>query len=125
MAEAAFEGLGPVDIRLDPHAYTVDAVEGGRFGDAVFVLGADQGGAFDTWKKPDEVLRWVKLAVGTRAGHPPPDLGRYRDRVMTFALDSPDVSSTEVRRRVAAGEPIGGLVPPGVERLIDELGLYR
>jgi nicotinate-nucleotide adenylyltransferase len=36
-----------------------------------------------------------------------------------------DVSSTEIRRRVADGEPIDGLVTPSVARAIAELGLYR
>ena len=67
-------------------------MRGGRFGDALFVVGADEGAAFPTWKEPDEVLRWVRLAVGTRSGYPPPDLERYGDRVVPFELDSPDVS---------------------------------
>jgi nicotinate-nucleotide adenylyltransferase len=125
MARAAFEGLGPVEVVLDPHPYTVDAVRGGRFGDAAFVLGADQAGAFETWKDPDEVLRWVELAVGTRAGHPQPKLGRFGDRVRFFMLDSPLVSSTDVRARVAAGEPVGDLVPAAVEQAIEQEGLYR
>jgi len=36
-----------------------------------------------------------------------------------------DVSSHEIRRRVAAGEPIAALVPAPVAALIDELALYR
>ena len=125
MARAAFEGLGPVEVVLDPHPFTVDTVRGGRFGDALFVIGADQGGAFDTWKDPDEVLRWVKLAVGTRAGHPQAKFPQLDDRVRFFTLDSPPVSSTDVRERVAAGEPIDDLVPAGVAHLIQEEGLYR
>jgi nicotinate-nucleotide adenylyltransferase len=125
MARAAFEDLGPVEVVLDPHPFTVDAVRGGSFGDAVFVLGADQAGAFETWKDPDEVLRWVELAVGTRAGHPHPQLERFGDRVRFFTLDSPLVSSTDVRERVAAGKPIGDLVPAAVSHAIEKEGLYR
>jgi nicotinic acid mononucleotide adenylyltransferase len=125
MARAALEGLGPVEVVLDPHPYTVDAVRGGRFGDALFILGADQAGAFETWKDPDEVIRSVQLAVGTRAGHAQPNLERFGKRVRFFTLDSPPVSSTDVRRRVAAREPIGELVPAEVARVIEEEGLYR
>ena len=124
LAEAAFARL-PAEIQLDENAFTVDAVRGGRFGDALFVVGADEGAAFPTWKEPDEVLRWVRLAVGTRSGYPPPDLERYGDRVVPFELDSPEVSSTDVRERVARGEPIDDLVPPAVAGTIRELGLYR
>jgi nicotinate-nucleotide adenylyltransferase len=113
MARAAFEGLG--DVELDPHQYTVDAVRGGRFGEAYFIVGADQAAEFENWKDPDEILRWVQLAVGTRAGY---------EGAVTFDFDSPDVSGTEVRGRVARGEPIDDLVPPAVAQIIDERGLY-
>jgi nicotinate-nucleotide adenylyltransferase len=43
-----------------------------------------------------------------------------------FLVDAPttDVSSTEVRRRMASGLPVDGLVPPGVEHHIKQHGLY-
>ena len=114
MAEAAFEGLG--EVVLDPHPYTVDSVRGGGFGDAYFIVGADQAAAFRTWKDPDEILRWVQLAVGTRSGYEGAD---------TFDLDSPDISGTDIRGRVARGEPIDDLVPRAVARIIEERELYR
>ena len=114
MAEAAFEGLG--EVVLDPNPYTVDAVRGGRFGDAYFIVGADQAAEFGTWKDPDEILRWVQLAVGTRSGH---------EGAATFDFESPEISGTEIRKRVARGEPIEDLVPPPVARIIEEQGLYR
>lgn len=124
LARLAFEGLAD-QVVLDDNAFTVDAVRGGRFGDAVFVVGADEGAAFPTWKDPEEVLRWVRLAVGTRSGFPPPDLERFGDRVLSFQLPSPPVSSSEVRERVARGAPIDGLVPSAVAAAIGESGLYR
>ena len=113
------------EVALDEHAFTVDTVRDGRFGDAIFIVGGDEGAAFPTWKDPDEVLRHVRLAVGTRSGHPPADLDHYGDRVLSFELASPPVSSTEVRKRIARGEPLDGLVPPAVAREIQEHGLYR
>lgn len=125
LAEAAFGGLPRTRIERDDNPYTVDAVKGGRFGDAVFIVGADEGAAFPNWKDPDEILRWVRLAVGTRSGYPPADLERYGDRVIPFELDSPSISSSTVRERIQAGEPIGDLVPSDVARVIEERGLYR
>ena len=124
LARLAFAGIAD-EILLDEHPFTVDAVRGGRFGDAIFVVGADEGAAFPTWKEPEEVLRWVRLAVGTRSGYSPPDLERYGDRVLAFELASPPVSSSEVRERLARGERVDGLLPPAVAAAIDERGLYR
>ena len=124
LARAAFAEL-PAEVVLDEHAFTVDAVRGGRFGDAIFIVGADEGAAFPSWQDPEEVLHWVRLAVGTRSGYPPADLAAYGDRVLSFELDSPPVSSSEVRRRIAEGEPIDDLVPPAVGASINEHALYR
>jgi nicotinate-nucleotide adenylyltransferase len=114
MTRAAFEGLG--EVELDPHAYTVDAVRGGRFGDAFFIVGADQAAEFEHWKEPDEIRRWVQLAVGTRSGY---------EGAVTFDFESPPISGSEIRQRVARGAPIDDLVPPAVAQVIEERGLYR
>lgn len=87
----------------------------------VLLLGADQYAALDAWHDPAGIRRQAAIAVAPRAGTPL-DLD---PGVEEIAMDVVDVSSTEIRRRVAAGEPIDGLVSPGVAALIDELGLYR
>lgn len=120
LAQAAFPGE---DVRLDPHPFTVDAVRGRP--EALFIVGADQAAGFDRWREPEEVLEWVKLAVGTRGGYELPDLSRWGDRVVPFELASPEVSSSEVRERIQEGESIDDLVPAAVARLIEENGLYR
>src|SRR5207248_3002974 len=43
LAAAAFAGMPRTRIERDENPFTVDAVRGGRFGDAVFVVGADEG----------------------------------------------------------------------------------
>jgi nicotinic acid mononucleotide adenylyltransferase len=45
--------------------------------------------------------------------------------VLSFELRSPPISSTELRERVEAGEPLDDLVPAQVARLIETQGLYR
>ena len=87
---------------LDPNAFTADAVRDGRFGDAIFIVGADEGAAFTGWKEPEEVLRAVRLAVGTRSGYPPPDLERFGDRVVSFQLD---LAAGVLERGAGAGRP--------------------
>lgn len=138
LAEAAFAGrprveVSRVELERPAPSYTVDTARWARerFGDAVFLVGADEFASFLSWRDPDAVLEHVRLGVATRPGYPPPLLERVLarlarpERVELFEMPALDVSSTEVRRRVARGEPIDGLVPPAVAALIAELGLYN
>ena len=133
LAGAAFADIPGVEIRRDDHARTIDSVlaAGDEFRDAIFVIGADQFASFRDWKDPNGLLERVRLGVGTRPGFPRERLDEVLaalerpDRVEFFEIEPVDVSSTEVRRRAAAGEPIDGLVPRAVAELVDELGLYR
>jgi len=129
LAEAAFADLPRVELsRLELErpgpSYTVDTVRWAkeRYGDVLFIVGADHWARFHRWHDPEGVLENARLAVVTRPGV---ELPAPRERVLLFEMPPVDVSSTHVRERVAAGEPIDDLVPPKVVRLIDELGLYR
>lgn len=128
LARAAF----PDDeVELDPHERTVDTLAGGRWRDPLFIIGADEFCDFLQWKDPEGVIQRARLAVATRPGYPRERLDAVLDelstpeRVLFFEIEPLDVSSSEVRERVARDEPIDDLVPPTVARLIAELGLYR
>jgi nicotinate-nucleotide adenylyltransferase len=128
LARAAFPEHG---VELDPYARTIDLLRARELGDAVFLIGADQFRAFLTWKEPDAVLERVRLGVATRPGFPreslEPVLSGLKDpgRVSFFEIEPIPVSGTVVRARCARGESLSGIVPPQVERLISDLGLYR
>ena len=51
--------------------------------------------------------------------------GLGADRVRFFDMPRLDISSSLIRRMVAAGRPIRWLVPDGVAAYIEETGLYR
>jgi nicotinate-nucleotide adenylyltransferase len=121
LAAAAFPGY---EIELDPYSRTIDMLRARGWSDPVFLIGADQLAAFWSWKEPEAVLELSRLGVATRPGYAR-SVDRADDRIRFFDIPAVDVSSSEVRRHVAAGEPIEGLVPPAVERLIEDLGLYR
>jgi nicotinate-nucleotide adenylyltransferase len=127
LAQAAFPDD---DVRLDPYPRTVDLLRGEQFDDPIFLVGADQFVDFLTWKEPARVLELTRLGVATRPGF---DRGLLDavlrsldrpDRVVFFDLDPNPAASREIRARAALGEPLEGLVPPAVERLIAERGLY-
>ena len=66
-----------------------------------------------------------------RAGEPEPDLGALKsmciDKTQPQRVEMPaaDVSSTEIRRRLMAGQPIDPFVPPAVAEYIGQHNLYR
>jgi nicotinate-nucleotide adenylyltransferase len=120
LAAAAFPGR---EVELDPFGRTVDMLRARRIDDPVFLIGADQFAGFGSWKEPDAVLELARLGVAARPGYPLPSNCRS-DRISLFEIPAVDVSSTEIRRRVAAGEPVADLVPEAVAALIRELGLY-
>lgn len=128
LARAAFPEH---EVELDPHPRTVDMLRERRFSDPLFLIGADELADLATWKEPDAILELARLGVAMRPGYSrerlEAALSRLArpDRVTLFELEPVPVSSSEIRARVARGEPIDGLVPPAVARAIGELGLYR
>jgi len=120
LARLAFPGR---EVELDHHARTVDMLRDRSWDDPVFLIGADEYLDFPSWKEPEAVLKLARLGVATRPGFQlgaPPS-----DRVLFFEIEPVPVSSSEIRERVARGEPIDGLVPPAVAAEIAGRGLYR
>ena len=128
LARAAFPDE---QVELDPHPRTVDMLRERRFGDPIFLVGADEFCDFLRWKEPDGVLELARLGVATRPGYPRERLDSVLaeldrpDRVVFFEIEPLDVSSSDIRARVARGEPIDGLVLPAVAAEIARFGLYR
>jgi len=130
LARLAFDELPGTEIALDPFARTVDSLEALGLAEPVFLVGADEFAAFLSWKEPDRILELARLGVATRPGVDRSrqeavvaKLGRP-ERVTFFQLEPHEVSSTEIRARVAAGLPLTGFVRSEVAAAIERLGLY-
>lgn len=107
-----------------------------------FIIGADAFAEIATWSRYPAVLDLAHFAVVARPGitldslqKRLPDLAQrmttpaaYRPhdapRVILIQAETPDISSTEIRRRVHAGESISGLVPESVAAYIATHRLY-
>ena len=96
-----------------------------------FMVGADTLRDVPNWREPEEIFRLSTPLVVSRPGQPIPDLSALasfcseRNRPQLVEMAPIDVSSSEIRRRIAAGEAIDGLTPPAVADYIAEHGLYR
>jgi nicotinate-nucleotide adenylyltransferase len=128
--------LCPIEMERPGPSFTVDSVEellrmyaGARL---YLLMAADSLAQIETWRDPDRLLTLVEWAVGPRPGIAAPDrddlrgrFGAAASRIHLLVGPSLDVSASEIRRRVAAGQAIRYLVPRAVEALIVERGLYR
>ncbi|MHB8571795.1 MAG: nicotinate (nicotinamide) nucleotide adenylyltransferase [Candidatus Dormibacteria bacterium] len=102
----------------------VPGVAGQR--EVVLLLGADAAAEALTWHRWEELRRLVRLAVFQRRGRTAPEPATWaaiHPDWPLLELQLPEVSATELRRRLGRGEG-GELLPEPVARLIAERGLY-
>lgn len=128
MCEAAIAHLGPVarveriEQELGGISYTVRTLEAlsRREPDVRWrwVGGADTWRQRHTWRDWDRLETMVEPLIIGREGEElePPFAG---------APILPNISSSDVRSRIAVGEDFRGLVPVEVQHLIQTRGLYR
>jgi len=105
-------------------SYSIDTVERVRASgeEPYFIIGADAYAEIATWHRWQDLVRMTEFIVVTRPGHQysaPP--GARVHRLDTVALP---VSSSEIRRQLAAGD-IPPELPPEVGQYITEKGLYH
>jgi nicotinate-nucleotide adenylyltransferase len=133
MVEAALareEGLEASRMELERNgpSYTVDTLERLRAlrpGVTLFlILGEDSLGDFPQWHQPKRILDHAQLLIVPRPDSRTdiPDDILSRCRFLEFKERT--VSSTEVRERLHAGDPVDGIVPLAVQKVILERGLY-
>jgi nicotinate-nucleotide adenylyltransferase len=79
------------------------------------VIGSDLLGEREKWYRWRDIERLAPPIVVGRAGHAGDEL----------EVHLPDLSSTEIRARLAAGRSVEGLVPSAVADYLSERGIYR
>ena len=121
--------LDRVELRRSGPTFTLDTVRelvAAEPGHQWFlILGQDQYASLHTWHDWRELLDLVTLAIANRPGAAlavNSQIARAEHQLVPLPMM--DVSSTEVRRRVAAGESIAELVPGTVARYIEQHRLY-
>jgi nicotinate-nucleotide adenylyltransferase len=127
-------GVSLVDAEVPGPSYTVDTLrrlhERCPGDDLTFIVGGDMALSLPTWREPAAILELAELGVAEREGVRRADIagrlaGLDLERIRFFDMPRLDISSSLIRRLVAAGRPIRHLVPDGVAGYIDEAGLYR
>jgi nicotinate-nucleotide adenylyltransferase len=124
-----------LEIERGGPSYTVDtlrALHGSREGDDLtFIVGGDMASSLPSWREPEAVLELARVAVAEREEHRRQEiaerLGALRgadERVVFFTMPRLDISSSDIRRRIAQRRPIRWLVPGEVCDEIERRGLY-
>ena len=138
LATAGDERLGVCDLEVlrGGPSYTVDTLRElhARTPEdhLTFIVGGDIALGLPSWHEPEAVLGLARLAVAERSGSGREEIvSRWQEHFggaaapVFFDMPRLDISSSEIRRRVAQGAPIRYLVPDGVAERIARGRLYR
>ena len=133
-ADPRFE-VSRLEADTPGRSFTVDTLrrlhESSPEDELTFIMGGDMAYSLSTWHEPEAVLSLATLGVAEREGVGRADITDHlsglagADRIRFFDMPRIDISSSQIRRRVAAGQPIRYLVPDAVADYIVSEGLYR
>jgi nicotinate-nucleotide adenylyltransferase len=119
-----------IEIDRPGPSYTVDTLRElhrrSPDDELLLILGGDQAAALRSWHAADEVLALATIAVAERSGHRREQIAEAvgSDDLVFFDMPRIDISSTMVRARAAAHQPIRYLVPDKVAEYIAARSLY-
>lgn len=134
MVEAALAtepGLKPCDLELhrEGPSYTADTMKALRalYPDAEFFLIIGQDALIDLpgWRSPQGILDEARLLVLPRPSEERPIPAALDGHYEMLPFAESLMSSTEVRRRLAAGDPATDCLSPAVLKIVKERGLYH
>lgn len=131
--------VSDIEVKRGGVSYTVDTLKALCVDDPdaalLLIVGSDTLMDLHTWHKVEEILEMCEVATFLRPGEDSreaiterlqlPDV--QRDRLLRNVVDAHriEVSSSEIRSRLAEGLDIRYLVPADVEMYIYEHGLYQ
>jgi nicotinate-nucleotide adenylyltransferase len=136
--QTAFEA-SPIEIKREGPSFSVltlsELASKNPGAELFFLMGSDSLADLPSWYQPAHIASLATLVVATRPGSVQPDVKPLVDvigrpatvQILEHVVEIPlvEISSTDIRARVAAGRSIHYLVPRSVECYIETHGLYR
>ena len=117
------------EMQLPRPSYTIDTLTAlqEKFPDDNFhlIIGADNWALFDQWRESEKILSRFHVLIYPRLGYEVDIPVPLADRVKLVDAPIIEISSTEIRRRLAANQSITFHVPEAVEEYIHANNLYR
>jgi nicotinate-nucleotide adenylyltransferase len=142
MINMAIQNLGDfefsdLELTRGGITYTSDTLEflSARYPEVrwYFIMGGDSVDSFLEWNRPEVITRLASLIVTTRGDIDKTkvmvDINKIKEKypwsdIAFEIIDGMDISSSDIRKRVAKGQSISGMVPTQVEEYIKSTGLY-
>ena len=126
-------GISDVELTREGPSYTADtlaALAGERLDDEFyFIVGSDALADLPKWHEPKRIVRHAMLAVAPREAQLTDasalGIAGIEGRVVAFTMPRIDLSSTDIRARVAARASVRYMLPATVLAYIEDHGLYR
>lgn len=143
MCRLAFSGISDkcevevsdIERKMGGVSYTINTIRelsrqytDGGLRQFYLLIGGDMLFSFREWYKYESILKESKVCAVARGGDNFTDMLEFAaeiGRVKVLPTNIVDISSTEVRERIASGGDISGLVPQPVAEYIAEKNLYR
>jgi nicotinate-nucleotide adenylyltransferase len=127
--------VSELELQREGPSYTVDTLQELNSSlsqpELYLIVGGDIAVGLPRWREPERVLQLAELAIAKRRGTAraavEESIGTLSggDRAHFFTMPRIAVSSTMIRRRVRAGQPIRYLVPDRVADYIERHNLYE
>jgi len=110
------------EITREGPTYTIETLESFPDDEELFlILGSDAAAGIQTWHRWQDVVQRATIVEAPRLGFPE---GDRRPDVVHLEMGRLEISSTDIRSRVAAGLPYRYLVPRVVYEYIESKNLY-
>jgi nicotinate-nucleotide adenylyltransferase len=117
------------DIDRGGATYTIDTLNDIQAAypeaELFFITGADAIAQILTWRDVDQIWKKAKFVAVSRPGHKLTLPEHPEGAIETLVIPALAISSTDIRKRAKAGQPVWYLVPDGVVQHIAKHGLYQ
>ena len=131
MVSRPMEGVetSAFEFSMPKPSYTIDTLNAlqTKFPDDKFylVIGADNWTVFNKWRNSKEILAKYHVLIYPRLGHEVVIPDELKERVTLVDAPIIELSSTEIRERLATGKSVRYYVPDEVAQYIDRKNLYK
>lgn len=128
--------VSDIEIKRQGRSYTVDTLREIKklYGPSYilyFISGTDTIQDLPNWHRPEEILSLCQFVGATRPdgsqsiGQVIDHFGDLGKHILKLTVPTMQISSTELRRRIANGQSVRYMMPPAVVEYIRKNGVYQ